>query len=381
MNLRLGNLHRTVLSTLTALTLLPLASQASLSPATAGAARSGMAATRFAGDTATAAAVSGRRIARPLRGVVSSSVEIKDENGDVARYVYSDIVKAGADAPVVVLLNGLIYDIHRWDDVTAGLAKNGVTVIRMTFSAQPESLRLWPADGNGNRETPPFLTKGLELSDLADEVFAVLDHHGITKPVTLVGLSYGAAVATEVALRDKTEKLGRIDNLTLLSPLVVPLDSYDPSGHVLRNWLSGVRFWENASCLTYGWINPWLCSAKDFWYDSFYNTIYQSYLSFRVQDVPEDIDAATYKKAVFHLVRATRDFDLKAVAPKLRKVHMVVAENDEARLKDDQLAAWNLIPKRQRLSFTEVPNAEHALPDVAPKATVDELSAIATGAQ
>lgn len=307
----------------------------------------------------------------------SSAISIKNGDGHIERAIYTEIGKARTEtgsvrrsAPTVVLLNGLIYDINRWNPTAEALVAEGVHVIRLSFTAQPESLRLLPKD-----VTPRFLKEGLSLESMADDVERVLKHHRIQGPVTIVGLSYGGTVATAFAkLHPK-----RVKELVLLSPLVVPLDSYDPSGKMLRQYLDTVRFWENAPCLTYGWFNPWLCTSTDYWYDSFYNQFYESYLNTRISSTPPDLDQGLFKKSVFHLVRAARDYDLRKEVANLKNVHFVVSEKEEANLKRDQLKAWSMIPQKQRRSLAEFHGVVHALPDEAPTRTADWIWAIATG--
>lgn len=311
-------------------------------------------------------------LARPATGAIfkASAVAIKNPDGSVARRIYTEISRGPTKAPVVVLLNGLIYDIGRWQPVAQSLANQDLTIVRMSFSPQPESLRLLEEG-----EIPSFTRRGLELSVLADDVRATLDHHRIKRAVNVIGLSYGASVATEFAKTYPT----RVKNIVLLSPLVVPLDNYNPASAPLRSMLDSVRFWEDAPCQFYGWINPWLCSATDFWYDSFYNYFFESYLNQRVTAVPEDLDPALYKKAVFQLVRATRLYDLKKEVASLRNVHMLVAQGDEPNLLADQRLAWALVPNGERRSFAEVTDVSHALPDEAPNTTAQWIRDIVTG--
>ena len=302
---------------------------------------------------------------------IPSAIAVIDGDGKVTRTIYTEIAKAkAAKAPVVVLLNGLIYDITRWNPMSEQLAKSGVTVIRLSFSAQPESLLLL-----NKEDTPAFLKDGLELETLSDDVSQVLKHHGVKSKVTVVGLSYGGTVATTFAKLNPK----RVKDLVLLSPLVIPLDRYDSAGQSLRTYLDTVRFWENAPCLTYGWFNPWLCTATDYWYDTFYNHFYENYLNVRVQRTPAGIDAALYKKAVFHLVRATREYDLRNEVRSLKNVHMVVSGSEEEKLKVDQLKAWSMIPAQERRSLAEFTGVVHALPDEAPSATAEWIKAIVNG--
>lgn len=300
-----------------------------------------------------------------------SAVVVKDGDGKVTRTIYTEIAKAKpAKAPVVVLLNGLIYDITRWNPMSEQLASSGVTVIRLSFSAQPESLLLLE-----KHDTPTFLKEGLDLETLSDDVAQVLKHHGVKSKVTVVGLSYGGTVATTFAKLNPK----RVKDLVLLSPLVISLDRYDSAGQTLRTYLDTVRFWENAPCLTYGWMNPWLCTSTDYWYDTFYNHFYENYLNVRVQRTPAGLDEGVYKKSVFHLVRATRDYDLRNEVKSLKNVHMVVSGSEEEKLKVDQLKAWSMIPQTERRSLAEFTGVVHALPDEAPSATAEWIKAIVDG--
>lgn len=299
-----------------------------------------------------------------------SAITVTAQNGTVERRLETEIFRAEKSAPVVVLLNGLIYETKRWNPVADALAGLGLTVVKMSFSAQPESLRLLK-----NKETPSFLNRGLELSTLADDVKQVLDHHQIRRPITLVGLSYGGAVAAEFA-KIYPEK---IENLLLLSPLVVPLDTYNPASAPLHAMLGTVRFWEDNSCAMYGWVNPWFCSAKDFWYDSFYSFFYESYLNLRIAETPKGIEPAIYKKAVFQLIRAVRDFNLKTEAAHLKNVHLVIAEGDDVNLKSDQRKTWLLVPENERRSLAEFVGVVHALPDEAPERTTKWIFDVARG--
>lgn len=298
-----------------------------------------------------------------------SSIVVQSPAGTTERRIYTEISRGTAKAPTVILLNGLIYEINRWTPVANTLADQGLTVVRMSFSPQPESLRLLK-DG----ESPSFTVRGLELPVLADDVKRVLEHYRIKTAVTVVGLSYGATVATEFA---KTYPK-QVKNLLLLSPLVIPLDNYNSSSAPLRAMLDGIRFWESAPCLTYGWLNPWLCTTTDFWYDSFYNYFYENYLNMRVAKVPADIEPSLYKKSVFQLVRAVRNYDLKTEVASLKNVHIVIAEGDDANLKADQIKAWGAIPKSERRSLATFTGVVHALPDEAPRATADWIQNVAS---
>lgn len=301
--------------------------------------------------------------ARTAPQFVSSVVRL--QNGT---QIETHIHRGKSRAPTFVLLNGLVYSTNRWANVSAQLAMSGATVINFAFSPQPENLRLLQQN-----ETPKFLARGIELKDLASEVNEVLNILGVNEKVHVVGLSYGASVASEFSLRYAS----RVEATIFVSPLIIPLDYYDNGGRNLRAWLNTVRFWENTPCDIYGSINPWLCQATDYWYDSYFNYFYEQYLAKRVKDVPQGIAPELYKKSIFHLVRASRDFDLRTIAPRLKNVHMFVASEDDAPLLADQDRAWSEVPAAQQRSFVVFRGAQHALPDEAPGRLTDLLTLVA----
>lgn len=282
--------------------------------------------------------------------------------------VHAEIHRGLPGKATFVLVNGLVYDISRWNPLANQLAARGYTVVRYAYAAQPESLRLLPSG-----EAPKFMKAGIEMKELSEELTQVLEQLKMTDRIHLVGLSYGASVAAEYAATHQE----RIEATIFISPLVVPLDFYNAGGRALRAWLNTVRFWEDTPCDLYGKINPFLCLAKDFWYDSFYAYFYQNFLQTRVQKIPEGVDAALYKKAIFHLVRASRDFDLRSYASRLTDVHIMIASKDEANLKRDQLASWNEVSPDERRSLVTFEGAQHAIPDEAPGRAADLMSSIA----
>ena len=277
-------------------------------------------------------------------------------------------IAKGSQAEVFVLINGLIYATNRWDQVANRLSENGATVIRFALPGQPENLRLLKKG-----EEPNYFSRGLELTDIAENLRLILKAANITTKIHLVGLSYGASVAAEFT---KTHS-DLVEDVTFVSPLVVPTDEYDTSGKATKDWLNAVRFWENSSCALYGAFNPYPCIGQDYWYDSFYKSIYESYLEGRIEKIPAGVDEVTYKKAVFHLVRATRDFDLKEEIKSLHNVSMLVADLDEAHLAVDQKLAWKNVSKADKLEFKIFKNTHHALPDEAPEELSAELLKIA----
>jgi pimeloyl-ACP methyl ester carboxylesterase len=296
--------------------------------------------------------------------VIASVLKLEDGSRVAAE------IKKGSRDDVFVLINGLIYATDRWDDVANGLQASGATVIRYALPGQPENLRLLRKG-----EEPKYFATGLELDDMVENLRLILKAAHITSKVHLVGLSYGASVAAEFAKAHADQ----VADVTFIAPLVIPTDEYDAGGASLRASLESIRFWENTPCTFYGAFNPWLCVGHDYWFDTFFKAIHQSYLEGRIQDIPDGVDAEIYKKAVFHLVRAARDFDLRQKIQTLHHVSMLVASLDEKSLAADQRRAWANVPTIERGEFVVFKGAHHALPDEAPTELTAELLKIAHG--
>lgn len=264
--------------------------------------------------------------------------------------VYTEYFAPAAGKPTVVLVNGLVYDLKRWDPYTEKLLEKGIGVIRYNFRGQSQTL-LAEVEA---KKTPEFFEDGLNPEIFAQELAQTLKALGVEEKVTVVGLSYGGAIAAEFT--QKYPK--RVESLILMAPLVVSLDRYDAMGAWIRWNLDAIRFW---------WGPVWGPAAYDYYYD----LIYRSYLvDQRIsQDrIPKEVAAIPeiYKESVFHQVRAVRDFDLRKYDFKKSKVHLLVASEEEPLAYADQLRAWEAWDKDARASLIYIDKASHAIPDAAP---------------
>lgn len=279
----------------------------------------------------------------------------------------TEISRGAPEKPVFVLLGDMLSELRSSDSLAHSLEIQGHSVVRYSYTGQVDNLRLLKAG-----EEPRAFTEGLDLGDLAAELDQVLNKLSITGKVHLVGMSYGAAVASEYATRHPEN----VDTLILVAPLVSPLDHYDPNGRTLRLWLTGVRFWENAPCAIYGFFNPWLCTTNDYWYDSFFRALHKTPTVELTKEVPVGVEEAAYKKGVYHLLRAARDFDLRSYAYKLKNVHLIIAGEEEKQLKLNQELAWNLVKKAEKRSLAVIKGASHDLETSSPVATATWLDAV-----
>lgn len=268
--------------------------------------------------------------------------------------VYVEYTKARAGQKTVVLLNGLVYDLRYWDEYVRSLTDEGVGVVIYNFRGQSKTLLREVQE----RRAPQFFESGLMPELFAQELAQTLDQLGLgDKKVTVVGLSFGGAIAAEFA----SKYAPRVESLILLAPLVVSLDKYDPMGAWIRGNLDALRLW---------WGPIWGPMAYDYYYDM----IYRSYLvGERISSdrIPKDVAAIPeiYKESVFHQVRAMRDFDLKSYGFKDLKVHLILASEEEAPIYADQLRAWENWHLESRGSLTLIDKAAHGIPATAPKSS------------
>jgi pimeloyl-ACP methyl ester carboxylesterase len=262
--------------------------------------------------------------------------------------VYVEYSKPRAGRPTVVLVNGLVYQLSRWDDYADQLTANGVGVVKYYFRGQLSTLKR-EVD---RAKTPEFFKDGLSLKDFTGELSQVLDQLGIRGQVTVVGLSYGAAIAADFATRHPE----RVERLVLMAPLVVSLDKYDGVGAWIRWNLDAIKLW---------WGPMWGTAA----YDYYYNFIYHSYL-FDQRLTPDKIPAEVkdiadaYKESIFHQVRAVRDFDLRDYKfAEIPEVHLMVADDEESLALADQYRSWQGFSAKSRATLIKIGGSSHAIPD------------------
>ena len=260
-----------------------------------------------------------------------------------------DFISGESEKPVVVLVNGLVYHYDRWDPVVEVLKGQGYPVLRYYFRGQHQTL----VNELKQKGGPTYAIDGITSEKMGDELAELLAVMKLTKPVVVVGLSYGAHVAAQFAERHPKQVL----HLSFFAPLVKSLDKYDPQGAFLSWNLEQIKFW-------------WGPVLGPTFYEYAYRVIYRGYLDQRV--MPENTPLEfrdhphEYKEALFHLVRAARDFDLtKFKFAKLnpRSVSFFLAQEESAAVfKDQQLSANNLKARNLR-SLIYLPQSSHAIPD------------------
>jgi pimeloyl-ACP methyl ester carboxylesterase len=265
----------------------------------------------------------------------------------VERYV--EYSAPQGNKPWIVMTNGLVYELERWGSMDEELRRQGFGLVHYYFRGQDWTLNN-EVDQFGE---PSFFQTGFELKDFALEIKQILEQLKIKDRVIVVGLSYGAHAAATFA-EQYPEK---VEELIFLAPLVVPLERYQPQGA----WLDWNLAWVKALWGPY-------------FYEYAYRQIYGSYLETRVSPdrVPEHLSdiPEIYKESLFHLVRVTRDFDLKDYkfeTLKKNSVFFMVAQEDTPLAFNDQIAAFDGVDENSQGAMIWLPDSSHAIPDSEPQ--------------
>ncbi|MCB0414934.1 MAG: alpha/beta hydrolase [Bdellovibrionales bacterium] len=269
--------------------------------------------------------------------------------------------KAEPGKQTLVFVNGLVYSIERWEPVTSQLAEQGFGVLHFDFEGQDRSYVHAMDKYNGE---PPFMKKGISLEGMSEQLDSLVTHFGIEN-FALVGLSYGSALATEYAQRFPD----KINHIVYISPLVLPLDYYEPQGYMFRTWLASLEWW-----------GP----VGTFWANYYYDLVYGWYFGMKSGSSGVDYGQWTdkYHRAVFHQIKAIKDFNLKEVPLDEvltdGKVHMLTASNEDSRYLEDQNGMWNIWSEEIKGGLVNVQEGYHALPDTNPSEMIKILIQIAS---
>lgn len=263
--------------------------------------------------------------------------------------VYVEYVPPTKGQPLLVLTNGLVFNLERWNEFTAEAKKLGYGYLRYYFRGQHLTLKKEVETS----KTPEFFKNGLNVELMATELNELLTSMKIQGPFVLVGLSYGSTIAAEYAQTYPKN----IQKLVFMAPLVISLDNYNPQGSWMLQNLDMIKLWWGPI------LGPML-------YETAYRQIYQSYLGQQIipEKIPEELAQIpdVYKESLFHLIRVTRNFDLRKYSfnqlPK-NSVHFFLAHEDDQRFFDDQEAAYSQVSPHSQGALVWMTKAGHAIPE------------------
>jgi pimeloyl-ACP methyl ester carboxylesterase len=250
--------------------------------------------------------------------------------------LYVSYTAPKAAAPTVVLLNGLTNRFEDWNSFAAQLEKRGLGIVRLDMMGQGRTL---VEAGGSNGE--------FAVAAQVEDVHALLEKLEISKPIHLVGFSYGGGIAQAFAAKYSSQ----IANLILMSPFTASIESQDS---YLRWQVSQHRF-----------LFPFDTRSYDEIYDQYLHIFI--FTTYPAAD-PRLLENPYRLEGVYNLVRGIRRFrsvDVMKSMPK-GKVHMMIGSADELipqRMLEEYWAALPLSVKASRLTIL---GCGHRIPELLP---------------
>ncbi|HLE60883.1 MAG TPA: alpha/beta hydrolase, partial [Thermoanaerobaculaceae bacterium] len=151
-------------------------------------------------------------------------------------------VRVEGQGTPVVLLHGHTLDLRAWDEIVPPLAEAGFRAIR------------YDQRGHGRSSSPP---SGYRYGDHAADLADVIDRLDAA-PAHLVGLSKGAGIALELALRSAE----LVRSLALVAPLVPDFELSDELMEFFRTLARAIRAQGVQPALRTLWLpHPLLATA------------------------------------------------------------------------------------------------------------------------
>lgn len=260
--------------------------------------------------------------------------------------LYVDYLAPQAGRPTVVLLNGLTYSTLQWEMMTFFMKEKGLGVVRYDMDGQGQTLLKY-----GFKSEPYAYTD--QVLDL-DKLLSVLE---IKAPYSLVGLSYGGAIAAAYGYKYPA----KIKNLILMAPYTQPLEQQD-QWIKSQIWLTRIHF-------------PYNPYSDDQLYDYFLKQIcYTTYPAVE----PIVLENPFKLEGVFRMTQGIRKFNVVEEANKFPKnsVYLVIAKNDQYIPANVMENFWTAIPDSAKVEKIYLENSEHKIPEAKPKAAAELVDRI-----
>lgn len=267
------------------------------------------------------------------------------------RAVYVDYRRPAPGKPLVVLLNGLTYQVSSWDTFVNNLYSidPGVGILRYDMMGQGKTLLKYAP-----------ITEPVPLADQVRDLGLLLDALQIYHPVHLVSLSYGGAVAIPFA----TQQPERVASVILMAPFVAPLTFLD----------SWIRLQIHNTRLMFP-TNP---ATDDELYDYFLRLIvFSTYPAYE----PVVVENPYKLEATYRLVQGSRKFLAKDYAHALPagRVHLMVALQDQYIERPVHDRFWEHVPQHARASRLYIDGSEHKIPEAIPSFSAKWVHRIING--
>lgn len=263
-----------------------------------------------------------------------------------SKELYVDYIKAQKNKPTVVLLNGLTYSTHQWDNFTIALTSLGIGVLRFDFDGMGETLLKYaPA------------TEAFPVETQANSIKLLLNAVQLSGPYNLVGLSYGGGVLakfTELYPKD-------VDHMVMMAPFTEPLAEQD---ELIKN---NITFNKQ--------IFPFNTATDDELYDFFLRQImYTTYPAVEpiILENPYKLEGA------FRLVQGIRKYkavDSVSFIPD-HKLHLVIALRDQYIKQNILDTYWEATPIMARGTRLYIRDSGHKIPEDVPSFSAKWVSRV-----
>ncbi len=234
-----------------------------------------------------------------------------------------------------VFLDGLSLSFPHSQAFAGEARSKGIPLVRLDMLGTGNSLKKqWEEKGEFGRGNE--IPASLQVEAVISFIEAIS-----TKPVNLVGLSYGGGIAAIVArLRPDL-----VQNLIMVNPFVVDL------GDLRAGGLSGLSRW-----------NPFVKS----WMDSQRNSVLSSNFEKFLPDYLKD-EEEVYFNALHALTEGIRPYDLRKILTEVDvPTHLLTGERDQFinnRFYDE---SFNAVPQEFQGSYTELTGGPHDIVNANP---------------
>lgn len=253
--------------------------------------------------------------------------------------LYVEHLKAGSGCPTLVLANGLTYSTKQFEPFAKALREldSCVGVVSYDMRGMGQTLLL---DPETRKDRIPAEQQAEDLHHLVQAL-------NITGSVSVLGLSYGGAIAGI----HSTLYPDDFENYIGVAPMLERLPDQDV---LLNTWVAQHKT-----------LYPFDPRNDDELYDHYLRVwIYQTY------PVAEPIlmENPFKLEAAFRMVQGIKNWNAFGNARRFPKgkIHLVAAVNDEHVKLERMNAFWNALPINVRQSFMKLDGSKHKIPELFP---------------
>lgn len=255
------------------------------------------------------------------------------------RSVYVQFQAAqAANAPVLILLNGLTYKIKSWDTFVQNIDRKRYSVLRYDAFGQGKTLS----------KHGPFFNIEIPYQNQIRDLNRVLDFLGIKGRVHLIGLSYGGGLA----LAYSAEFPQRVGQVFLMAPYIEPVPAQDAW---IRQQIQLAR------------LNPlFALLSEDDLYDYFLKQlVYATYPAAE----PVITSHPYMLEAVYKMTKGIRKFSAYNFMKEFphNSLHVIIAARDQYIENGIHYRFWEELPQNVKRSLIYIEGVEHKIPEDIPR--------------